>query len=63
VKYLQSLKQDETILGGAEFRSYAVTPASHLVLDGATLQNLEVSSFFFRSFIFLYLIFFLEYKN
>lgn len=42
MNYLKSLKQDETILRGAEFRAYEVSPNTHLVLDGTTLQNLEV---------------------
>lgn len=42
IKYLQSLKQDETVLRGAEFREYSISPSTHLVLDGTTLQNLEV---------------------
>lgn len=49
MNYLKSLKQDETILRGAEFRAYEVSPNTHLVLDGTTLQNLEVLQFCFIS--------------
>lgn len=58
IKYLQSLKQDETVIRGADFKAYSISPSSHLVLDGTTLQNLEVR---LHLFYYLYYIMFLTF--